>query len=297
MSIEQIDIGQLEGKRVNRLSAVLMRTRRFNAAEIDARMRALMIAATLLVIPDLVFEEQPLRASWHSVAAIGDWAIWLVFLVELAAIVVLARDRRTWLRSYRWHPRCSSSHSIGATRTTGAEAVPIAAPPPRGPRLPAPVEATYAGRPEVPRRPHRLSRHRRRHRVCERRESCRTSPVNVGRHLVGTWHRNDRGKQDRSHDDCRARHRDHFDALRHWRVLDHDWSTGSTFPRRQSARRHGRAEPRRAGNHGPTRRARRPSPGHRDRTGARPRPAAQLISAHRRPIQRLTPVKRGGRSR
>jgi hypothetical protein len=104
MSIEQIDIGQLEGKRVNRTSAVLMRTRRFDAAEIDARMRGVMIAATLLVIPDLVFEEQPLRASWHSVAVIGDWAIWLVFLVELAAIVVLARDWRTWLRSYPLAP-------------------------------------------------------------------------------------------------------------------------------------------------------------------------------------------------
>jgi hypothetical protein len=32
-----------------------------------------MIVATLLVIPDLILEEQPLRASWHRVAVIGDW--------------------------------------------------------------------------------------------------------------------------------------------------------------------------------------------------------------------------------
>lgn len=74
------------------------------AASIDARMRAVMIIATLLVIPDLVLEEQPLRDSWHTVAVIGDWVIWLVFLVELAAIMLLAEDRRAWLRRYPLAP-------------------------------------------------------------------------------------------------------------------------------------------------------------------------------------------------
>jgi voltage-gated potassium channel len=79
-------------------------TRRWEAAAIDARLRGVMIAATLLVIPDLILEEQPLRASWHQVAVISDWAIWLVFLVELAAIMVLAKDWRSWLRSYPLAP-------------------------------------------------------------------------------------------------------------------------------------------------------------------------------------------------
>jgi len=78
--------------------------RRLQAAAIDARMRAVMIAATLLVIPDLVLEEQPLRESWHTVAVIGDWAIWLVFLIELAAIMLLAEDRRAWLARYPLAP-------------------------------------------------------------------------------------------------------------------------------------------------------------------------------------------------
>jgi energy-converting hydrogenase Eha subunit A len=68
--------------------------RRFEAA-IDARLRVVMIVATLLAIPDLILEEQPLRASWHSGAVIGDSIIWLVFLVELAAILLLANDWRT----------------------------------------------------------------------------------------------------------------------------------------------------------------------------------------------------------
>jgi voltage-gated potassium channel len=73
---------------------------RWSASLIETRLRALMIAATLLVIPDLIMEEQPLRTSWHLAAQIGDWLIWLVFLVEFTAIMMFAVDRRTWLRSY-----------------------------------------------------------------------------------------------------------------------------------------------------------------------------------------------------
>src|SRR5262245_45908236 len=58
-----------------------------------------MIAA-LLVIPDLILEEQPLASSWHTVAVVGDWAIWLAFLVEFLAVLLLARDGRAWMRSY-----------------------------------------------------------------------------------------------------------------------------------------------------------------------------------------------------
>jgi hypothetical protein len=68
------------------------------ASAIEARLRTLMIAATLLVIPDLIMEEQPLRGSWHLAAQVGDWLIWLVFLGEFAAIMLLATDWRTWLR-------------------------------------------------------------------------------------------------------------------------------------------------------------------------------------------------------
>ncbi len=86
------------------LAGALRRTRHFEAATIDARMRTVMITATLLVIPDLILQEQPLRASWHAVATTGDWFIWLVFVVEFAAILVLAKDWRSWLRKYPLAP-------------------------------------------------------------------------------------------------------------------------------------------------------------------------------------------------
>ncbi|MGO9320393.1 MAG: potassium channel family protein [Solirubrobacteraceae bacterium] len=104
MSIKQTELLRGESDRARGLAAALRRTRRLEAATIDARMRAVMITATLLVIPDLVLEEQPLRASWHTVATIGDWVIWLVFLVEFATILILAKDWRSWLRSYPLAP-------------------------------------------------------------------------------------------------------------------------------------------------------------------------------------------------
>lgn len=77
-----------------------MRLRRTTAAAIDARLRTPLIVATLLVIPDLVLQEQPLSQMWHQVAVIGNWAIWLAFLAEFAAVVLFARDWRTWMRTY-----------------------------------------------------------------------------------------------------------------------------------------------------------------------------------------------------
>ncbi len=78
--------------------------RKWTAAEIDSALRVPMIVASVLVIPDLVLEEQPLRATWHAVAVAADWAIWLTFLVELGLIAILAEDRRDWFRSYPLAP-------------------------------------------------------------------------------------------------------------------------------------------------------------------------------------------------
>jgi hypothetical protein len=77
-----------------------MRLRSTTAAAVDARLRVPLTIAALLVIPDLILEEQPLRESWHRVAVVANWAIWLAFFVEFAAIVLLASDWRGWMRKY-----------------------------------------------------------------------------------------------------------------------------------------------------------------------------------------------------
>jgi voltage-gated potassium channel len=77
-----------------------MRFRSSTAAAVDARLRIPLAIAALLVIPDLILEEQPLRESWHVVAVAVNWAIWLAFFIEFAAVVMLASDWRAWIRKY-----------------------------------------------------------------------------------------------------------------------------------------------------------------------------------------------------
>jgi voltage-gated potassium channel len=104
LSTEETQIQRTDSANATDYTIGRVWTRRWEAAAIDARLRAAMIVATLLVIPDLILEEQPLRTSWHRVAVIGDWFIWLVFLIELVAIMVFARDWQSWLRSYPLAP-------------------------------------------------------------------------------------------------------------------------------------------------------------------------------------------------
>jgi voltage-gated potassium channel len=77
-----------------------MRFRGSTAAAVDARLRIPLAIAALLVIPDLILEEQPLRETWHTVAVIANWTIWLAFFVEFVAIMTLASDWRAWMRKY-----------------------------------------------------------------------------------------------------------------------------------------------------------------------------------------------------
>jgi voltage-gated potassium channel len=77
-----------------------MRFRSSTAAAVDARLRIPLAIAALLVIPDLILEEQPLHETWHTVAVVANWAIWLAFLAEFLAIVLLASDWRAWMRRY-----------------------------------------------------------------------------------------------------------------------------------------------------------------------------------------------------
>jgi voltage-gated potassium channel len=77
-----------------------MRFRSSTAAAVDARLRIPLAIAALLVIPDLILEEQPLHETWHTVAVVANWAIWLAFFAEFLAIVLLASDSRAWMRRY-----------------------------------------------------------------------------------------------------------------------------------------------------------------------------------------------------
>jgi voltage-gated potassium channel len=56
-----------------------------------------MLGVAALVIPAIVLEESDVGATWHTVAAVLNWAIWLAFLGELVAMLAVVRDRRGYL--------------------------------------------------------------------------------------------------------------------------------------------------------------------------------------------------------
>jgi voltage-gated potassium channel len=84
--------------------ATLPSIRRWEASAIDRFIRWPMLIAAALVVPDLILEERPLRSSWHAGAVVGDWLIWLVFLMEFTAIMLFAYDWQSWLRRYPLAP-------------------------------------------------------------------------------------------------------------------------------------------------------------------------------------------------
>jgi voltage-gated potassium channel len=71
----------------------------------EQRFRVPIIIATLLVIPVLVLQSVTIHggnlpAPWYTLAAVGNWAIWLTFLAEVIAMLAVVSDRRAWLRGH-----------------------------------------------------------------------------------------------------------------------------------------------------------------------------------------------------
>src|SRR3954449_825729 len=57
-----------------------------------------VIVAALLVVPVIVLEEEASTDALKTLGAALNWAIWLVFLAELVAMLWVVPDRWRWLR-------------------------------------------------------------------------------------------------------------------------------------------------------------------------------------------------------
>ena len=57
-----------------------------------------MLVAAVLVVPVIVIEESEPGSPWEEIAAVGNWVIWSVFLVEVVAMLAVVPDRWRWLR-------------------------------------------------------------------------------------------------------------------------------------------------------------------------------------------------------
>jgi voltage-gated potassium channel len=59
----------------------------------------LVLAATLALVPVLILEADG-SGGWLTAAYVANWAIWALFAVELAAVLVVAERKRAALRSH-----------------------------------------------------------------------------------------------------------------------------------------------------------------------------------------------------
>jgi voltage-gated potassium channel len=59
-----------------------------------------VLAATLALLPVLVIESDATSEGWQRFADVANWAIWAVFVVELAAVLIVAPRKRAALRAH-----------------------------------------------------------------------------------------------------------------------------------------------------------------------------------------------------
>jgi voltage-gated potassium channel len=64
---------------------------------LERRLERPMLGFAALVLPALILEGADVDEAWKTIAAVLNWAIWLAFLGELVAMLVVVRDRRRYL--------------------------------------------------------------------------------------------------------------------------------------------------------------------------------------------------------
>jgi voltage-gated potassium channel len=70
------------------------------AERFERRFEAPIVVAALLVIPIIVVEQSSPGEPWSTLAAVGNWLIWLLFLAEVVVMLAVVPDRGRWLRAH-----------------------------------------------------------------------------------------------------------------------------------------------------------------------------------------------------
>ena len=56
--------------------------------------------AVVLVIPIIVAEQSDAGEPWATLAGVGNWLVWLLFLAEVVVMLAVVPDRGRWLREH-----------------------------------------------------------------------------------------------------------------------------------------------------------------------------------------------------
>jgi voltage-gated potassium channel len=67
---------------------------------IERRFELPIVLGALLVIPILVAEQTSPGEPWETLAAVGNWLVWLLFLAEVVVMLAVVPDRGRWLRTH-----------------------------------------------------------------------------------------------------------------------------------------------------------------------------------------------------
>ena len=66
----------------------------------ERRFELPIVIAALLVIPILVIEQSSPGEPWSTLAVVGNWVVWCMFLAELVVMLAAVPNRSRWLREH-----------------------------------------------------------------------------------------------------------------------------------------------------------------------------------------------------
>jgi voltage-gated potassium channel len=70
------------------------------AEQIERRFEVPIVVGALLVVPILLAEQASPGEPWETLAAVGNWLVWLLFLAEVVVMLTVVPDRGRWLRAH-----------------------------------------------------------------------------------------------------------------------------------------------------------------------------------------------------
>src|SRR3954454_20283218 len=71
-----------------------------DSGRVTYRFEWVVLGATLAVIPVMVIEVEVSSSEWRKVAFAANWAIWAIFVAELAFILMVAPRKKAALKAH-----------------------------------------------------------------------------------------------------------------------------------------------------------------------------------------------------